>query len=67
MEIPEDNEWLHDLFMYQIDLAIENGDPSIIQNAIKIYKGSIPESYIEMAERQFNQLVLEQLENMELS
>jgi hypothetical protein len=61
-----DNTTVYDNFLYIIDLAIESGNTSIIQQAIKDYK-DIPEIYINMAKTIYLQLITEQIEEITLT
>jgi hypothetical protein len=64
--IDNDNTTVYDNFLYIIDTAIESGNASIIQQAIKDYK-NIPEVYINMAKTIYLQLITEQIEGMSLT
>jgi len=64
--IENDNTTVYDNFLYIIDLAIESGNTSIIQQAIKDYK-DIPEIYINMAKTIYLQLITEQIEEITLT
>ena len=64
--IENDNTTVYDNFLYIIDLAIESGNTSIIQQAIKDYK-DIPEVYINMAKTIYLQLITEQIEEITLT
>lgn len=64
--IDNDNTTVYDNFLYIIDTAIESGNASIIQQAIKYYK-NIPEVYINMAKTIYLQLITEQIEEMSLT
>ena len=65
-EMENDNTTVYDNFLYMIDLAIESGNASIIQQAIKTYK-DIPEVYINMAKTIYLQLITEQIEDIKLT
>jgi hypothetical protein len=58
----ENNDTIFDQFLYIIDQAIEQGDPNILQQAIKIYKNKISNNYIKMAEDMYNTLVIEKID-----
>lgn len=58
----ENNDTIYDEFLYIIDKAIEQGDPNILQQAIKIYKNKISNNYIKMAEDMYNTLVIEKID-----
>lgn len=60
------NTTVYDNFLYIIDTAIESGNASIIQQAIKTYK-NIPEVYINMAKTIYLQLITEQIEDIKLT
>ena len=64
--IENDNTTVYDNFLYIIDLAIESGNTSIIQQAIKDYK-DIPKIYINMAKTIYLQLITEQIEEITLT
>lgn len=61
-----DNTTIYDNFLYLIDLAIESGNASILQQAIKTYR-DIPEVYINMAKTIYLQLITEQIEEISLT
>lgn len=61
-----DNTTIYDNFLYLIDLAIESGNASILQQAIKTYR-DIPEVYINMAKTIYLQLITEQIEDIKLT
>lgn len=65
-EMENDNTTVYDNFLYMIDLAIESGNASIIQQAIKTYK-DIPEVYINMAKTIYVELITEQIEEIKLT
>jgi hypothetical protein len=65
-EMEDDNTTVYDNFLYIIDTAIESGNASIIQQAIKTYK-DIPEVYINMAKTIYLQLITEQIEDIKLT
>jgi len=60
------NTTVYDNFLYIIDTAIESGNASILQQAIKTYK-DIPEVYINMAKTIYLQLITEQIEDIKLT
>jgi len=62
----DDNTTVYDNFLYIIDTAIESGNASILQQAIKTYK-DIPEVYINMAKTIYLQLITEQIEDIKLT
>ena len=61
-----DNTTIYDDFLYTIDFAIESGNASILQQAIKTYR-NIPDVYINMAKTVYLQLITEQIEEMKLT
>lgn len=65
-DIDNDNTTIYDNFLYLIDLAIESGNASILQQAIKTYR-DIPEVYINMAKTIYLQLITEQIEDIKLT
>ena len=65
-ESNNDNTTIYDNFLYQIDLAIESGNASILQQAIKTYR-NIPDVYINMAKTIYLQLITEQIEEIKLN
>jgi hypothetical protein len=65
-EIDDGNTTVYDNFLYIIDTAIESGNASILQQAIKTYK-DIPEVYINMAKTIYLQLITEQIEDIKLT
>jgi hypothetical protein len=65
-EMEDGNTTVYDNFLYIIDTAIESGNASIIQQAIKTYK-DIPEVYINMAKTIYLQLITEQIEDIKLT
>ena len=65
-EMNDDNTTVYDNLLYIIDTAIESGNASIIQQAIKTYK-DIPEVYINMAKTIYLQLITEQIEDINLT
>ena len=62
----DSNDTIYDAFLFEIDRAIEYGDPNILKNAINIYKNNISETYIKMAEKIYITLVEEKIESMEI-
>jgi hypothetical protein len=65
-EMNDDNTTVYDNFLYIIDTAIESGNASILQQAIKTYK-DIPDVYINMAKTIYLQLITEQIEDIKLT
>lgn len=66
MSDPSSNDTIFDQFLYIIDTAIEEGNPNILQRAIKEYTGKISQNYINMAINMYEQLVVEKIEDMEI-
>ena len=64
-EIENENTTIYDNFFYIIDLAIESGNVSLLQQAIKTYE-NIPDVYINMAKNIYLQLITEQIEEIKL-
>lgn len=64
-EIENENTTIYDSFLYIIDLAIESGNVSLLQQAIKTYE-NIPDVYINMAKNIYLQLITEQIEEIKL-
>ena len=60
------NDTIFDQFLYIIDTAIEEGNPTILQQAIKEYTGKISENYINMAKSMYEQLILEKIDDMSI-
>jgi len=65
-EMDDGNTSVYDNFLYIIDTAIESGNASFLQQAIKTYK-DIPEVYINMAKTIYLQLITEQIEDIKLT
>lgn len=60
------NDTIFDHFLYIIDTAIEQGNPNILQNAIKQYEGKIAITYINMAKSMYEQLIVEKIDDMSI-
>lgn len=60
------NDTIFDQFLYIIDTAIEEGNPNILQLAIKEYDGKISVTYINMAKTMYEQLIVEKIDNMSI-
>lgn len=60
------NTTYEDLFTIEIDRGIEYGDCIIIMAAIRQYKNVISDSYIKTAERIYEELVCEKLEEINI-
>lgn len=60
------NDTIFDQFLYIIDVAIEKGDPNILQEAIKKYRDLISERYIKMAQDMYFQLITEKVEDLNI-
>ena len=61
-----DNDTYQEQFLYEIDRAIEYGDPNIISNAVRSYKCLISEKYIIMANNIYYELINEKMESMSI-
>lgn len=61
----DENTTIQDLFLYYIDLAIEHGNSSYIDFAIKTYTNIHP-SYITWANQIKETLIIESLEEMSI-
>lgn len=61
-----DNDSVEDIFLYKIDLAIENQRPEEIQKLIKEYEKIISKGFIDIANRVFREMVIDKLDDMEL-
>ncbi len=66
MDKEQCNDTIYDQFLFQVDKAIEIGDPNILKDAIINYKNRISEVYIKMAENMYIALIQEKFEYMEL-
>ena len=60
------NDTIFDQFLYIIDTAIEEGNPTILQKAITEYEGKISVTYINMAKSMYEQLILEKIDDMSI-
>lgn len=65
-ENENDNTTIYDNFLYMIDFAIESGNASVLEQAIKTYR-NIPDVYINMAKTVYLQLITEQIEEISLT
>ena len=61
------NEPFIEQFLYEIDRSIETGNGRIIEIAVKNYINKIPFSYINWANNILNQLIIEKIEDLNLS
>ena len=61
-----DNDSVEDLFLYEIDLAIENHSPEKIYKLIKEYRNKISKGFIDIAYRVYREMVTDKLVDMEL-
>ena len=61
-----DNDSVEDLFLYKIDLAIENQSPEEIHKLIKEYRKTISKGFIDIAYRVYREMVTDKLLDMEL-
>ncbi len=57
---------IFDEFISQIDNAIDNGNPNILQEAIIKYKNQVAECYINMAKSMYEQMVTEKIEDLNI-
>jgi histone acetyltransferase (RNA polymerase elongator complex component) len=64
--IKMDNDSVEDLFLYEIDLAIENHSPEKIYKLIKEYEKKISKGFIDIAYRVYREMVTDKLLDMEL-
>lgn len=60
------NDTIQDIFIYEIDKAIETGNINFIRNAIKDFGHLIDHSYIEWANSISIQIVEEKIEDMDI-
>ena len=60
------NDTIQELFHYEVEKAIDEGNISIIKNAIKDYGHLLDKSYITWANSISLQIVEEQIEEMEI-
>tara|TARA_B110000014_G_C19807605_1_gene419319 strand:+ start:372 stop:641 length:270 start_codon:yes stop_codon:yes gene_type:complete len=60
------NDTIQELFHYEIEKAIDNGNIDIIKNAIRNYGHLLDHSYITWANSISLQIVEEQMEEMEI-
>ena len=61
-----DNDSVEDLFLYEIDLAIEDNSPEKIYKLIKEYEKKISKGFIDIAYRVYREMVTDKLVDMEL-
>ena len=61
-----ENDSVEDLFLYKIDLAIENQSPEEIHKLIKEYRKIISKGFIDIAYRVYREMVTDKLLDMEL-
>ena len=62
--IDNSNDNICEQFLYIVDTAIEQGNPNILQKAIKEYEHKISDRYINMAKTMYQELILEKIEDM---
>lgn len=60
----DSNDTIQEKFMYEIEKAIEYGNCNIIRDAIKKYGSLLNKSYIEHAERIYQELIEEKFEEL---
>lgn len=61
-----DNDTYEEQFLFQLDRAIEYGDPNIVSVAVRLYKSLISEKYIIMGNNIYYELINEKIENMSI-
>ena len=61
------NDTIEEMFHYEVEKAIDNGDINIIKNAINDYGHLIDRSYIDWANSIVFQIVEEKMEDIVLS
>ena len=64
MDTSDNNDTIFDQFLYIVDIAIEQGNPNMLLNAIKEFNDKIPSIYINMAKTMYQDLILEKIDNM---
>lgn len=60
------NDTIFDQFLHIVDTAVENGDPKILQEAIKYYTPLISQTYIKMAKEMYFELITEKIEDLNI-
>ena len=60
------NDTIQDVFLYEIDKAIDSGNIIYIKNAIKDFGNLLDKSYIEWANSIALQIVEEKIDSMEI-
>ena len=60
------NDSIQDVFLYEIDKAIDSGNIIYIKNAIKDFGNLLDKSYIEWANSIALQIVEEKIDSMEI-
>lgn len=60
------NDTIQEMFHYEVEKAIDNGNINIIKNAIKDYGHLLDHSYITWANSISLQIVEEQMEDIEI-
>jgi len=60
------NDTIQDVFLYEIDKAIDSGNIMYIKNAIKDFGNLLDKSYIEWANSISLQIVEEKIDSMEI-
>ncbi len=61
-----DNDSIEDLFLYEIDLAIENHNSEKIYKLIKEYEKKISKGFIDIAYRVYREIVTDKLLDIDL-
>ena len=62
----DSNDTYEDQFMFEIERSIELGDCNIIAAAIRQYKNVISDAYIKTAQRMYEELVCEKMEEINI-
>jgi hypothetical protein len=61
-----DNDTICEAFLFEIDRAVDSGDPNIIVVAIKNYQNHIDPCYIKMAQTMYFNLIEEKMDSMQI-
>tara|TARA_B100001093_G_C26826725_1_gene1014377 strand:+ start:1713 stop:1910 length:198 start_codon:yes stop_codon:yes gene_type:complete len=62
----DSNDTIYDKFLYIIDIAIEKGDVNILKQAISDYKSKISYTYIKMAEKMYQEMIIEKIDDLNI-
>ena len=57
---------IFDNFISEVDNAIDNGNPNILQKIIIKYKDHVAECYIKMAISMYEEMITEKLEDLNI-